>query len=118
MEGTPFHTHNNGGKFKLHLSIPIYKRNRYNYKWRFLELVPSEKFHHWAMEEPARRDSRIIPNTTKNLLAQSLLQSSQAGEVPYGAIEKAAKQFGVSRKTVHRIWAEAKLQIQRVYMYT
>ncbi|XP_042003721.1 uncharacterized protein LOC121752680 [Salvia splendens] len=63
-------------------------------------------------EEPAGRDSRIIPSTTKNLLAQSLLQSSQAGEVPYGAIQKAATEFGVCRKTTQRLWAEAKLQIQ------
>ncbi|XP_042013473.1 uncharacterized protein LOC121761851 [Salvia splendens] len=65
------------------------------------------------MEEvPARIASRIIPTSKKNLLAQTLLQWSKAGEVPHGAIQKAATQFGVSRKTTQRIWAEAKLQIQ------
>ncbi|XP_041994188.1 uncharacterized protein LOC121744667 [Salvia splendens] len=63
-------------------------------------------------EEPAGRDSRIIPTSKKNLLAQTLLQWSKAGVVPHGAIQKAATQFGVSRKTAQRIWAEAKLQIQ------
>ncbi|XP_042064212.1 uncharacterized protein LOC121807943 [Salvia splendens] len=64
------------------------------------------------MEEPAGRDSRMLGGITKNLIAQSLLQASQAGEVPYEGIEKAAKEFGVSRRTVHIIWAEAQLQLQ------
>ncbi|XP_042065319.1 uncharacterized protein LOC121808811 [Salvia splendens] len=63
-------------------------------------------------EEPAGRDSRIIPTSKKNLLVQTLLQWSKAGEVPHGAIQKAATQFDVSRKTAQRIWVEAKLQIQ------
>ncbi|XP_042044931.1 uncharacterized protein LOC121790904 [Salvia splendens] len=62
-------------------------------------------------EELSDRGNRIIPSLKKNLLAQRLLQWSQAGEVPYGAIQKAATEFGVSRKTSQRIWAEAKVQI-------
>ncbi|XP_042059698.1 uncharacterized protein LOC121804255 [Salvia splendens] len=57
-------------------------------------------------------DSRIIGVDTKNLIAQSLLQSSHLGKVPYGGFVKATKEFGVSRKTVHRIWAETRIQIQ------
>ncbi|XP_042051254.1 uncharacterized protein LOC121796477 [Salvia splendens] len=57
------------------------------------------------------RESHVIPVTTKNLIAQSLLQSSHLGNVPYGAFQKAVKEFGVSRKTVYKIWSEAKKQI-------
>ncbi|XP_042035364.1 uncharacterized protein LOC121781707 [Salvia splendens] len=57
--------------------------------------------------------SRIIGVDTKNLIAQSMLQGSRLGKIPYGGFVKTAKDFGVSRKTVHRIWAEASKQIQR-----
>ncbi|XP_042012409.1 uncharacterized protein LOC121760879 [Salvia splendens] len=32
--------------------------------------------------------------------------------VPYGGFVKTAKEFGVNRKTMHKIWAEARKQIQ------
>lgn len=66
-----------------------------------------------ARDIARNRESHIIPVTTKNLIAQSLLvQSSHLGNVPYGAFQKAAKEFGVTRKTVYTIWSEAKKQIQ------
>ena len=79
--------------------------------------MPSENFHHRATESAAGdtagdKDSRIIGVDTKNLIAQSLLQSSHLGKVPYGGFVKATKEFGVSRKTIHRICAEASKQIQ------
>ncbi|XP_042063220.1 uncharacterized protein LOC121807090 [Salvia splendens] len=65
-----------------------------------------------ARNRDRNRESHVIPVTTKNLIAQSLLQSSHLGNVPYGAFQKAEKEFGVSRKTVYKIWSEAKKQIQ------
>ncbi|XP_042038441.1 uncharacterized protein LOC121784356 [Salvia splendens] len=58
------------------------------------------------------KGKRIIGVDTKNLIAQSMLQVSHLGKIPYGGFVKTAKDFGVSRKTVHRIWAEASKQIQ------
>ncbi|XP_042030051.1 uncharacterized protein LOC121776981 [Salvia splendens] len=58
------------------------------------------------------KNSRIVGVDTKNLIAQRLLQLSHEGKVAYGGFVKTAKAFGVSRKTVHRIWAEASNQIQ------
>ncbi|XP_042051289.1 uncharacterized protein LOC121796523 [Salvia splendens] len=58
------------------------------------------------------KNSCIVGVDTKNLIAQRLLQLSHEGKVAYGGFVKTAKAFGVSRKTVHRIWAEASNQIQ------
>ncbi|XP_042003691.1 uncharacterized protein LOC121752640 [Salvia splendens] len=58
------------------------------------------------------KNSHIVGVDTKNLIAQRLLQLSHEGKVAYGGFVKTAKAFGVSRKTVHRIWAEASNQIQ------
>ncbi|XP_042056497.1 uncharacterized protein LOC121801104 [Salvia splendens] len=58
------------------------------------------------------KNSRIVGVDTKNLIAQRLLQLSYEGKVAYGGFVKTAKDFGVSTKTVHRIWAETSHQIQ------
>ncbi|XP_047942997.1 uncharacterized protein LOC125189809 [Salvia hispanica] len=63
--------------------------------------------------ETTQRDTRTIGVDTKNLIAQSLLQQSYSGHLRHGALIKAAQQFGVCKKTVHRIWAKAKEQMER-----
>ncbi|XP_042047354.1 uncharacterized protein LOC121793381 [Salvia splendens] len=58
------------------------------------------------------KGKRIIGVDTKNLIARSLLQASLLDKIPYGGFVKTTNDFGVSRKIVHRIWAEANKQIQ------
>ncbi|XP_047949548.1 uncharacterized protein LOC125195440 [Salvia hispanica] len=63
--------------------------------------------------ETTHRDTRTIGVDTKNLIAQSLLQQSYSGHLRHGALIKAAQQFEVCKKTVYRIWAEEKEQMER-----
>ncbi|XP_042035328.1 uncharacterized protein LOC121781686 [Salvia splendens] len=62
--------------------------------------------------ETTQRDTRTIGVDTKNLIAQSLLQQSYSGHLRHGALIKAAQQFGVCKRTLYRIWAEAKEQME------
>ena len=94
------------------MELPLSIKASNTSKKRTFKHLPSEKIHHWVMET-THRDTRTIGVDTKNLIAQSLLQQSYSGHLRHEALIKAAQQFGVCKKTVHRIWAEAKEQMER-----
>ncbi|XP_047966161.1 uncharacterized protein LOC125210652 [Salvia hispanica] len=64
------------------------------------------------MEEGSRQ-SLHLSSSRKNLVVQFLLKHSTDGVLIKGAVTEAAEEFGISRKTVYRMWKAAKEQMQR-----
>ncbi|KAL1554586.1 hypothetical protein AAHA92_15131 [Salvia divinorum] len=61
----------------------------------------------------ATKQGRNLSTDEKNLLVQFLLQNSHQEKLKYGVHKEAEEAFGVSRKTVYRIWKSAVQQLKR-----
>ncbi|XP_042009191.1 uncharacterized protein LOC121757765 [Salvia splendens] len=63
--------------------------------------------------EEGSRTTMFLSSCRKNLVVQFLLKHSIDGVLTRGAVMEAAEEYGISRKTVYRLWNKAKQQMQR-----
>ncbi|XP_042029865.1 uncharacterized protein LOC121776762 [Salvia splendens] len=62
--------------------------------------------------EQGPRATLSLSSQMKNHIVQFLQQQCQAGALPHGSFQEAAKRFKVHRRTVSRVWGIAKQQIE------
>ncbi|XP_041995652.1 uncharacterized protein LOC121745762 [Salvia splendens] len=63
--------------------------------------------------EEGSRTTMFLSSCRKNLVVQFLLKHSIDGVLTRGAVMEAAEEYGISRKTVYKLWNKAKQQMQR-----